>query len=166
MSLEQKAEPNLRKDVRAILSEVPATCDEARLYPAGLNYCECYLLAQAIKGSFEPDAVFKVAIKRARHSVQAKEIDVDFIFRLCLNDEGGGAQLRDLGSSLFFALDSEDTFALLAGESSFLQRAIPFPDDIWAAYFEQIMKANEPDAYELILEEFGLWKKNRSVTAR
>lgn len=151
--------PNLRQDIQKMLSEVPTSCADVRLYPAGLNFCECYLLAEAIKEFFEPDAAFKVTLQRAPHTVKAKEIDADYVYRMCLNDEGGGAEFRDLDDTVFFSLDREDSFALLAGKVTFLRRAIPFPDDIWATYFEQIMKANEPRAYELVLEEFSAWKR-------
>jgi len=160
-----KPTADLREDVRAMLSQVPASCADVKLYPAGLNFCECYLLAEAIKASFEPDAIFNVMMQRGRYTVKAEEIDVDYLYRLCLNDEGGGAELRDLGDSIFFSLDREDSFALLAGDRSFVRRAIPFPDDIWAAYFEEIMKANESDAYKLVLEEFDAWMNRRGSTA-
>ncbi len=153
--------PELRDKIQEIFSKVPAACSDVRLYPAGLNICECYLLAEAIKQKFQPEFQMNARVRHKNLLVTVQEINVDFIYDMCLNDHGGGSELS-AGELLFFSLESEDTFALLAGSQDLVRLAIPFPDDIWADYFKQIMWATEPHAYEMVLNQFNAWMKSRT----
>jgi hypothetical protein len=86
----------------------------------------------------------------------ADRIDADFIYKLTLNPDGSGAELTGPGGSAYLALHSDDRFAVLAGGREFVGAAIPFPDDIWDAYFEQFMWKYEAE-FEAIRHEYRAW---------
>lgn len=162
MNPEPASPYDLRADVRRMLHAIPPSCAVAKIYPAGPNFCECYLLAEAVKVNFAPNQEFKVTSNRESRTVTAMHIDVNFLYDLTVNREGAGAELRGPADSAYFSLQRDDVIAVLAGSRELVGRAIPYPDDIWTAYFEQIMRANEPKAFKLVLDEYCAWLQHRA----
>lgn len=147
-------------ELREILAAVPQDCAAAKMYPERPNFCECYLLAQAIKAHYPPKAQFEVLVEHETSFVSAEVIDVDFVHKLAANPGGSGAKLVGPDGSMYLAIYRDDLFAVLAGSKDFIRAAIPFPDDIWDTYFEEFMWKYESE-FDAIRSEFRTWLTKR-----
>jgi hypothetical protein len=152
-------------EFREILADVPQNCVAAKLYPETLNFCECYLLAQAIKAHFPPASQFEVLADHATSFVSAKAIDADFVHKLAANPSGSGAKLVGPEGSMYLVIYRGDLFAVIAGSNEFIHAAIPYPDEIWDAYFEQFMWKYDAE-FDVIRSEFEGWLKRRESQVR
>lgn len=140
-----------------MLAEIPSAASVVRLYPAGLNFCECYLLAEALRQNCDPKDEIEITANDATRNRPVQAIDVDFIHKLTANREGAGAKISAPAKAIYFALHHANVVAVLAGPHPFMKLAIPFPEDVWDAYFQQMMWANEPDAYDIVIGEYRPW---------
>lgn len=161
-SMTSKLAKRTGEELRRILASIPEGCSTVKIYPETLNFCECYLLAQAIRAHFPPTAQFEVRAEQEARSVSADAIDVDFVHKLAANSIGSGAELISVESTLYLAIHRDDLYTVLAGSNEFMRSAIPFPDDIWDTYFEQFMWKYEAE-FEVVLSEFRAWLSRRKI---
>jgi len=148
------------KELKGVLAAIPEDCTATKMYPETLNFCECYLLAQAISVHFPPTTQFQILSDQKVCLVTASAIDVDFLYKLTVNYYGSGVELIGVDGTLYFATHRDDLYVVLAGSKEFVKSAIPFPDDIWDAYFEQFMWKYETE-FEVIRNEFRGWLNAR-----
>ena len=149
---------DLLGDIEAIFAKIPPDLTQAKVYPAGLNFCEIHLLSKAIQENYVATDMFQIGSKEETFSVPAQKLDVDYLYSHFINELGTGVEIRGPSDSFFFNLQRDSIFAVLAGNEQLIVQAIPFPDDIWDTYFLEIMQGSEStETAELVLEAFKKW---------
>ncbi|MEL6857182.1 MAG: hypothetical protein AAFO74_02270 [Pseudomonadota bacterium] len=149
---------DLLSDIKAVFANIPSDLTQAKVYPAGLNFCEIHLLSRAIQENYSATDLFRIDSKKDTLSVPTQELDVDYLYSHFVNEYGTGVEIHGPADSFFFKLQRDSVFAVLAGSEQLITQAIPFPNDIWNTYFLEIMQGSQSkETADIVLEAFNNW---------